>query len=197
MTELQSLFENEMPILDRETDVWPAELLDELTDDRLGESPWWAIYTLPRREKELMRRLRVMEIPFYAPVIESRKRSPQGRIRKSFIPLFASYVFVQGDGEARRQALTSNCISRTIEVHETQRLVADLRQIRRLIQAAVPLLAESRIQAGTPVRVRSGPLMGVEGVVVRRQNKERLLVAVKFLQQGASLLLEDFQVEPI
>ena len=37
----------------------------------------------------------------------------------------------------------------------------------------------------------------VEGVVVRRQNRERLLVAVRFLQQGASLLLEDFQVEAI
>ncbi len=93
--------------------------------------------------------------------------------------------------------LTTNCISRCLTVPDAGQLVEDLRQIRRLILAGAPLTLESRIQPGTPVRVRSGPLLGVEGVVVRRQNRERLLVAVRFLQQGASLLLEDFQVEPI
>jgi len=113
------------------------------------------------------------------------------------VPLFSGYVFLCGAEEARHRALTTNCISRCLTVSDAGRLVEDLRQIQRLIRADVPLTPESRIQSGTPVRVRSGPLMGVEGVVVRRQNKDRLLIAVRFLQQGASLLLEDFQVEAI
>ena len=40
-------------------------------------------------------------------------------------------------------------------------------------------------------------MAGLEGVVVKRRGKDWLLVAVQFLQQGASVMLEDFQVEPL
>ena len=185
-----------MPILAKEHDLFPEQLLDEVAPIETP-LPWWGLYTLPRREKELMRRLRAMGIGFYSPLVERRTKSPGGRVRKSYVPLFAGYVFMRGEDEARRQALTTNCISRTLTVPDGQRLAADLRQIRRLILANMPLTPEARMQPGTPVRVRGGPLAGVEGVVIRRQNKERLLVAVRFLQQGASLVLEDFQVEEI
>ncbi|HEY2147169.1 MAG TPA: transcription termination/antitermination NusG family protein [Pirellulales bacterium] len=184
-----------MPILAKEADLFPEHLLDDPAHE--SGSPWWALYTLPRREKDLMRRLRVMQIGFYSPLVERRNKSPAGRVRKSYVPLFPGYVFMRGDEEARHRALTTNCVSKTLAVADAEILSADLRQIRRLILSNVPLTPEARIQPGTPVRVRGGPLAGVEGVVVRRQNKERLLVAVRFLQQGASLLLEDFQVEEI
>jgi transcription antitermination factor NusG len=45
------------------------------------------------------------------------------------------------------------------------------------------------------VRVKSGPLRGVEGMVVKRRGEQRLVVAVRFLNQGASIELEDVDVE--
>ena len=51
-----------MPILKRENDIFPHDLLDNedlLTDESLV---WWSIYTLSRREKELMRRLAGLDI---------------------------------------------------------------------------------------------------------------------------------------
>jgi hypothetical protein len=39
--------------------------------------------------------------------------------------------------------------------------------------------------------------MGLEGVVIKRHGQDRLLVAVSFLQQGASIKIEDFEVERI
>jgi transcriptional antiterminator RfaH len=79
--------------------------------------------------------------------------------------------------------------------HET--LVHDLQQIRRLIESDTPLSPESRIQPGALVRVKNGPMAGIEGVVLKRHNGDRLLVSVRFLQQGASVALEDYQVEEI
>jgi transcriptional antiterminator RfaH len=184
-----------VPILAKEDDLFPEHLLEDSAAE--GLLPWWALYTLPRREKELMRRLRAMGIGFYSPLVERRNKSPGGRVRKSYLPLFPGYVFMRGEEVARHRALTTNCVSKTLSVADGDSLLTDLRQIRRLILANVPLTPEARIQPGTAVRVRGGPLAGVEGVVVRRQNKERLLVAVRFLQKGASLLLEDFQVEEI
>ncbi len=186
-----------MPILPSELDLYPPELLDALPDGDASSASWLAMYTMARREKQLMRRLRALDIPFYSPLVGKRTRSPSGRVRESFVPLFASYVFVFGNETERHQALTTNCISRCLPVSDAGQLVSDLRQIRRLIELDAPLTIEARIEPGRRVRVRSGPMMGMEGTVVKRRGKDWLVVAVEFLQQGASVLLEDFQVEPL
>ncbi len=182
-----------MPILPAQPDVFPPTLLD----DAAAGPTWWALYTLARREKELMRRLRALEVPFYAPLVKQRSRSPAGRTRESYLPLFPSYVFVCGDELARQAALTTNCVSRWLPVPDGAGLVRDLRQIKRMIACDAPSAPESRIEVGRRVRVRSGSMQGLEGVVVRRRGKDWLLVVVEFLQQGVSMLLEDFQVEAI
>jgi transcriptional antiterminator RfaH len=186
-----------MPILPREPDLFPAELFDRF--DSLGspDGTWWAMYTMARREKELMRRLRSMEVAFYSPLVHKRTRSPGGRVRESYVPLFASYVFIHATERQRHQALTTNCVSRCLEVPDAAGLTHDLRQIQRMIELDAPLTIEARIEPGRRVRVRSGPMAGMEGTVVKRRGKDWLVVAVEFLQQGASVLLEDFQVEPL
>ncbi len=186
-----------MPILPAEPDIFPPELLDRALVPSETPASWWAMYTMARREKELARRLRGLGIGFYSPLVQKRTRSPGGRMRASFVPLFASYVFVQATEQQRYQALTTNCVSRCLAVPDGVRLVHDLRQIRQLIELGAPLTVEARIEPGRRVRVRTGPMSGMEGTVVKRRGKNWLVVAVEFLQQGASVLLEDFQVEPL
>ena len=186
-----------MPILPKEPDIYPSDFLE--SDDFGVDSgrQWWVYYTLSRREKDLMRRLTALEIPFYCPMISRKTRSPSGRVRTSYVPLFSGYVFSCATNEERQTALTTNCISRTLLVTDYEFLVHDLRQIRQLIVADTPLSPEARIQAGATVRVKNGPMTGIEGVVLKRHNGDRLLVSVRFLQQGASVSLADFQVEEV
>src|SRR5262245_40728965 len=113
-----------MPILPSEPDIYPPQLLD-LGQADLADGQWWAMYTLARREKELMRRLRAQGIPHYSPLVSKRTRSPGGRVRESFVPLFAGYVFMLGDEQQRHQALSTNCISRTLQVPDGIALVHD------------------------------------------------------------------------
>jgi transcription antitermination factor NusG len=185
-----------MPILPLEPDIFPADLLDA-ADDSLSSEPWWALYTLSRREKDLMRRLQALQVPHFGPLVKHRQRSPAGRVRTSYMPLFPGYVFLRGDDAQRQLALTTGCVSRCLEVPDARTLVADLARIRRLIQADAPLTLESQLGPGMRVRIRSGSLAGLEGIVIQRRGQERLLVSVAFLQQGASILLEDIQVERI
>ncbi len=186
-----------MPILACEEDLFPNDLLES---ERLGKERdhrWWALYTRSRREKQLMRKLRAMRTAFYGPLLPNRFCSTGGRIRTSHIPLFSNYVFMYGDDTSRYKAMTTTCVSRCLEVAEEGKLVYELRQLRRLIQSGVPLTMESGLQAGARVRIRSGVLEGQEGVVVNRRGKTRLVVSVDFLQRGASVLIEDFDVERI
>jgi len=183
-----------MPILRREQDLFPEDLL---SSDLATQSPWWAMYTLAKHEKKLMRQLVEQRIPFYAPVIERRYRSPNGRLRKSYEPLFGNYVFVCGEEDTRYQAVCTGSISRCISVARTEELVVDLRQIKDLISADAPLTPESRLEPGQRVRIRNGVFAGYEGVIVRREREVRLQVFVRFMEQGVSVQLDDCQADPI
>jgi transcriptional antiterminator RfaH len=186
-----------MPILNFEPDLYPPPLLN---DPKLGVETgrhWWAFYLRSRQEKAFMRRLRGMDIPYYGPQVTKRTRSPSGRERSSFAPLFSGYVFVYGDDEARRAALTTNCVSRCLEVADGAQLTHDLRNLKLLISGGAPVTLEAKLEAGMPVRIRTGPFRDMEGVVLQRRGETRILVAVRFLQQGASVELGDYEVERI
>lgn len=183
-----------MPILPREPDRYPEELLDQ---PESLDSDWWLLYVRSRQEKAIMRLLRDAEVPHYAPMIPQRQRSPNGRMRTSYVPLFSTYVFLRGDNEARHAAVCTGCVIQANVIQDVDELLHDLRQIRDLIDLGVPLTIEGRLQPGALVRVRNGAFAGYEGTVIRRENERRLLVAVRFMEQGVSVKLEDCQVEQI
>jgi transcription antitermination factor NusG len=184
-----------MPILKRENDIYPENLFTEpaMLDD--GDREWWCVYTLARREKELLRRLTAMKIPHYGPMIPKRYRAPNGRFRTSFIPLFPSYVFMLANEEERSAALTTNCISRCNPITEREQFVQELSQIYTVVGAGVPLTPEARLEPGNKVRVKSGPFAGYEGTVIRRHGKTRLLLSIKYLEQGVSMEMDEGVLE--
>lgn len=191
-----------MPILAREPDCFPHDLFETLTtDDRGGDSDgagrWWIARTQSRREKDLMRRLSAWGVSFYCPIVGRRTRAPSGRIRESFVPLFSGYVFLHGSEDDRLAALTTNCTASLLVVDDQPRLTRELSQIRHLLASNLPIAPEEKLQAGRPVRVVTGPLRGQEGVVIERLGKRRLLVTVELLQRGASVDLDECDVEPI
>lgn len=194
-----------MPILPRQRDIFPDDLLDtpQAVDGHAchaghaghANHDWIAFYTLSRREKDLMRRLEAAALPFYAPLVKRRLLSPGGRARLSYVPLFPGYVFSYVDDAQRRLALATNTIARWLPIQDASAFVADLRNIKRLIDTDRPLTPEARLEPGQPVRVRSGPLRGMEGMVVKRRGEQRLVVAVRFVNQGVSIELEDVDLE--
>ncbi len=186
-----------MPLAKPQPDIFPADLLDRVANSDGPAGRWWVLYTRSRREKQLSRHLLARRIPFYCPTVARRFRSPSGRLRICQDPLFRSYVFLRGDGEQKDAALSSNCVSQYLPVEDPRRLTHDLGQIRRLIATGHPLTPESRLPAGAQVRVTSGAFAGFEGIILRRQNEVRLLVRVEFMNGGASVLLEDCQLESV
>jgi transcriptional antiterminator RfaH len=208
-----------VPILREETSLYPDTLLDEApaitptsqdgqasvsceatepcpASTAMPPRRWFVLYTKARQEKALARELLTYQIPFYLPLIKKTTLS-RGRRRTSFAPLLGGYVFLYATEEERVRSLTTNRISRILPVDDGAQLVHDLRQIRRLISANVPLTVESRMGPGQKVRVRQGAFAGVEGIVLKRRGETRLLVSINFLQQGASVEIEDFRLDPI
>jgi transcriptional antiterminator RfaH len=184
-----------MPIRAAEPDCFPSNLLDEiaLTD---STRRWWAAYTKPRQEKSLGRQLTAMQVPYYLPLVEQR-RVVGGRRQISYLPVFSSYVFLFATDEERIGTLETDRVTQLISAADTFELTRDLRQLRALIASGEPLTVEARLQRGQRVRLKNGALMGIEGTILERRGEQRLLVAVEFLQQGVSILVNDYRVEPV
>lgn len=183
-----------MPILQKEPDLFPEDLL---LSDTATDRDWYLIYTLSRREKDLMRRLRTSEIPHYGPMVERRTKSPAGRLRTSYVPLFPGYLFVCGTEEQRYQTVATGCISKCLPVSDTEELVRDLRQIRVLEEHGADLQQELRPRVGQLARIVRGPLADrhLMGTISELNSQHRLTIIVNFLQQGASIVVDETDLE--
>jgi transcription antitermination factor NusG len=175
--------------------LYPHDLL-EIAGDDTSDRRWWVVYTKSRQEKVFCRQLLGLEVPHYLPLVKKTSYC-RGRRFSSQVPLFSGYVFMHGTEHERLAGLTTNRISQILAVDDGARLRHDLGQIYRLIASGAPVTLEQRLAPGRRVRIRHGALAGLEGTVLERRGGRRLFVAVDFLQQGASIDVEDFRLEPI
>jgi len=185
-----------MPILPAEPDLHPASLWQGggrgTHDDR-----WWCLPTKPRQEKAVARILRFQDISYYLPQVVKVDRTPQGRKTRAIIPLFTGYLFLLGDEYARIEALRTDRLANVLEIVDQEKLIHDLHQIHQMLSSGLTVIPEPVIPVGARVRIKSGPLMGIEGTVIRRGKRDQFVAVVQFLGRGATVDLEDWQVEQI
>lgn len=175
--------------------LYPHDLLEEEFSPE-SDRNWWVVYTKSRQEKAFCRQLLGLGIPHYLPLV-TKMNCIRGRRFSSDVPLFASYVFMQASEAEKYTSLTTNRISRILHASDQAKLRFDLGQIQRLIASGAPLTIEERLAPGQRVKIRNGPFAGLEGTVIERRAGRRLFVGVDFLQQGASIDIEDFRLEPL
>jgi transcription antitermination factor NusG len=188
-----------MPILPAEPEFYPPDLWDNSnpTAGRKPEGVWWCLHTKPRQEKATAREMRKQMFTFYLPQVIKEDRTPQGRKIRSVIPLFPSYLFLHGDLHDRLAAFQGNRLVTILEVKDQPSLDRDLRQIQTMLSSGLPVQPEASVPVGARVRITTGPLTGIEGTVIRRGKKDQFVAVVHFLGRGATVNLEDWQVEQV
>lgn len=185
-----------MPLLPLEPFVYPNELFTQADEDNKTPGKWWALYTRPRAEKTLARRLLARNVSFFLPLYKKQYRC-SGRMVTGYLPLFTGYLFLFGDEQARIHALETNLISRCIAVEDQPQLEDDLTQVYRMMESGFVLTPEDKLQPGSVVEITNGPLAGIKGTVLSRNKKMRVFVEVKFLQTAVSVEVESWMIQPI
>jgi transcription antitermination factor NusG len=184
-----------MPILPAEPALFPDELFAEAAAADVSGRRWWVLHTRPQQEKSLARDLLAREISFYLPQ-NRRTLLIRGRPMTSHTPLFPGYLFLMADREERVVALSTRRVVRSLEVSDQGRLWDNLSRLNRLIGSGLAVAAESGLEPGAPVVIRSGPLAGLRGRILKAAGKRRFMVEVDFIQAGASILMDDWVLDP-
>jgi len=84
-----------------------------------------------------------------------------------------------------------NRITRTFRLNARLSLRGELQQVIRPIMVNNSTVVEKRPRPGDRVRVREGAFLDVEGTVLERINELRLIVAVRLVQQGVTLEIDE------
>jgi len=150
---------------------------------------WYVAHTKARNEKALAWSLHHWNIAYFLPLIPKKTRR-KGRLYQSLLPLFGGYLFFCGEQEKRYIALTTNRIANVIDVVDQAKLVQQLCGIHRAITSGLPVDTHPYLKAGDRCRVTAGPLIGHEGIVVRKNKLTRILLQIDILGQAAAVEID-------
>ena len=171
-----------MPILRRESDMFPDSLFDMST----AEAPWEIAHLRSRQEKAVARLLGDARMPFYLPQIQEKK-SISGRTFISHLPLFPGYIFLRRVDGVRQTLWRTSAVANMLEVADQEHLGAELLQIRQLLASGATVTAMVDIAPGDPVRIEFGAFSGYTGVVTQERGALRLIVSVTMLRKSVAV----------
>ena len=171
-----------MPLLKREPDIFPIGVFDLPVE----ASPWWVAHVRSRQEKALATDLRKLGIGQFLPLIRAI-RFYGGRKARVEVPLFPGYLFVRGGAEAAYRAEKTRRVVQIIEVADQVGLHAELTNIALAISRNATLDPYPYLKKGVRVQVRAGPLRGVQGHVLNRDQRDRLILNVETLGSAVSV----------
>lgn len=174
----------------------------ERVPSELYERPrWYACYTRSRHEKRVEDQLAQRGFETYLPLL-ARARQWSDRQKVVEFPLFPGYVFGRFALEHIHQVLTVPGVATVIRHNGVPSPIADeeLENVRRFVTALgeTGQVPEPRaLEPGQPVRVMRGPFEGVEGVVVERRGRRRVLVGLKTIGQGMEIDIDGQSLDPL
>jgi hypothetical protein len=142
---------------------------------------WWIAKTMPRQEKSFAFDLLEQGIDYYLPFYQKKTMRSDGKIRKSSLILFPSYVpFVN---ERPFDLLKQKNIVTILPIKSQLRFISQLSQIDLSLNAQMDILPSepNEWNSGDSVKISSGPLTGVVGRVIYIKNRTNLLLKVESL----------------
>ena len=164
----------------------------------LGDASWYALYTRHQHEKMVDQVLTNKGfntfLPLYATIHNWKDRT-----KALTLPLFPCYVFLKGGIDRRLHILTTPGIYGLVSSAGQPAVIPDteIEAIRRVVESGARVEAHPYLKCGNWVRVKCGPLTGIEGILVRKKNISRLVLSVEILGTAAAIEVAAFQVEEV
>jgi transcription antitermination factor NusG len=163
------------------------------------EPRWYAAYTCANHEKRVAEQLDRRSVDHFLPLYETTHRWKDRRVRLQ-LPLFPSYVFVRLALRDRLQVLEIPSIVRLVgfDGHPTPLPLADIETIRTRLCRGRRMEPHRYLRSGQRVRVLSGPLEGLTGIVVRQKNRTHFVISLELLMRSVAVEIDiaDFDADP-
>ncbi len=157
---------------------------------------WYVAHTLPRCEKKLLQYCERKSLAATLPCYRSAHKY-RGKTVVFQKPLFTGYVFIQMPSEKRNLILQSDYVANLLDVHDQEMFARQLGEVTLALETDLEIRLAPTIGEGARVKIKSGPLRGVEGWVEKRYGMSVVLLRLDFIGQAAAVKLEAMDLEMI
>jgi transcription antitermination factor NusG len=157
---------------------------------------WFVAHTRPRCEKKLLqfceREGASAALPCYRAAHKYR-----GKTVVFQKPLFPGYVFLHISVEQRGRIHRSDYLANLLEVSDQELFIRQLEDVLRALETDFEIRLAPRIGEGMRVKIKSGPLRGMEAWVEQRYGMNTVLLRLDFIGQAAAVKLDATDLEAI
>jgi transcription antitermination factor NusG len=162
------------------------------------EGRWYALSTRHQHEKAAADLLAKKGFETFLPLYSTTHRW-KDRNKVLSLPLYPCYVFLRGGFERRLQILTTPGVLGVVGFGGRPGIIPDneVEAIRQVIAGRLRAEPCPFLKCGDWVRVKGGPLEGIEGILVRKKNLYRLVLSVDLLQQSVAVEVDASMVEAV
>jgi transcription antitermination factor NusG len=131
-------------------------------------------------------------VEHFLPQYESVRKWKDRKVRLQ-LPLFPGYLFVHLAAQERVRVLQVPGVVRLVGFngHPSPLPEEDVTRIREFLGQGFRAEPHPYLQAGRRARVMRGPLAGMEGIVVRRKNRSRLVASFELIQRSVAVEMEE------
>jgi transcription antitermination factor NusG len=165
---------------------------------------WYALYTCPRHEKQVAEQMEKQRISYFLPLYRSVRRWKDRR-KELELALFPGYVFVRVALDDKLQVLRLPGVVGLVTFNGQPAALPEkeLESLRRGLAGRVPMAPHPYLREGQRVRLRSGPMAGLEGILRRHKrsgagnkNGLRLVVSIEMLMGAVAVEVDEADVDP-
>jgi len=160
-----------------------------------ADHAWHVLFTRHQHEKVVAHILSGKGFEVFLPLYWSIHRW-KDRNKQVCLPLFPSYVFLRGGLWRRLDILTTPGVhfvvasgGRFADIPEEE-----INAVRKMVEIA-RVEPHPFVKCGDRVRVKYGPLTGVEGILIRKRDQFRLVVSVEILGRSVAADIDASSVE--
>jgi len=149
---------------------------------------WFAVYTCANNEKRVAEQFANRSVEHFLPQYESVRKWKDRKVRLQ-LPLFPGYLFVHMAPPERLRVLQVSGVVRLVGFNgsPTPMPEEDLERIREFLGQGWHAEPHPYLQVGRRARVVRGPLAGMEGIVLRRKNRSRLVISFDLIQRSMAI----------
>ena len=159
---------------------------------------WIAVYTKSNHEKVVIQELEKKNIESYCPILKQRR---QWSDRKRWVefPLFRSYVFAKIELKNSLYILETMGVHHIIKFQGNISTIPDeiIQNIKSMIDGDFTIEQIEYFVKGDEVKVVDGPLKGMEGIVVKIKNENKLVLKVAAIQQAIAVQIPPGYLKPM
>lgn len=159
---------------------------------------WFALYTRHQHEKIIAQTLAGKGFEVFLPLYTAARRW-KDRTKLLSLPLFPCYLFLRGTMERRLDIATTPGIVTILGGGGESGIIPEyeIEKVRQVVERGAKVEPHPFLHCGDWVRVKSGPLEGIEGILVRKKNLCRLVLSVELLERSAAVEVDVSMVERV